>query len=306
MFTTKTSLIIPTKNRSLKIIKLLKSISRLKIKFNEIIIVDSSNKKHKEALLNYIKKKKIKLIFSRPSTTHQRNIGLKIKKKNSIFILFLDDDIMINKKSFLEMDKAIIKYSDQKKICSFGFNLKTNSRNFKFEKLKKSKILRFFGIYDSVAGKVLESGWHTKISNLKKDTFVEWIYTGATIYKSKIIKNKKLKDLNKGFNYLEDLYFSYHFTKKKFKHVVIAKAQVLNSNIVTRNNFKFGFIEILNRYKFVDNYLLNKQKFYFTAFLRSIFIMVNLLSFDFNTIFRFFGNLKGIMFCLFLDIKKIK
>ena len=61
MFTTKTSLIIPTKDRSLKIIKLLKSILKLKIKFNEIIIVDSSNKKHKETLLDYIKKKKLNL-----------------------------------------------------------------------------------------------------------------------------------------------------------------------------------------------------------------------------------------------------
>ena len=61
MFTTKTSLIVPTKNRSLKIIKLLKSILRLKIKFNEIIIVDSSNKKHKEVILDHIKKKKLNL-----------------------------------------------------------------------------------------------------------------------------------------------------------------------------------------------------------------------------------------------------
>ena len=88
MFTTKTSLIVPTKNRSLKIIKLLKSILKLKIKFNEIIIVDSSNKNHKEALINYIKKKKIKLIFSRPSTTHQRNIGLKFKKKTQNLFYF--------------------------------------------------------------------------------------------------------------------------------------------------------------------------------------------------------------------------
>ena len=62
------------------------------------------------------------------------------------------------------------------------------------------------------------------ISNLKEDTFVEWLYSGATIYKANIVKKTKFNNLNKGFNYLEDLYFSYNLTKKKFKHIVIAKA----------------------------------------------------------------------------------
>ena len=48
MFTSKTTLIVPTKNRSLKLIKLLNSILKYKIKFNEIIVIDSSNPKHKK------------------------------------------------------------------------------------------------------------------------------------------------------------------------------------------------------------------------------------------------------------------
>ena len=42
MFTQKTSLIIPTKDRPNKIIKLLKKLSIYKIKFNEILVIDSS------------------------------------------------------------------------------------------------------------------------------------------------------------------------------------------------------------------------------------------------------------------------
>ncbi len=215
MFTKKTTLIIPTKDRSAKLIKLLKKIINLKIKFNEIMVIDSSNQKNRDNIIKFLKKKKIKFISTFPSTTHQRNIGLRKRKKNSKYVLFLDDDIRLNTKSFKEMNDAIIKYKNQKDICSFAFNLKTNSKNFKFEKIKTSKFLKLFGLYDNIPGKVMKSGWHTKISNLKRDTFVEWIYTGATIYKTKIIKGRLLKDLNKGFNYLEDLYFSYRFTKKK-------------------------------------------------------------------------------------------
>ena len=43
MFTKKTSLIIPTKDRGHKLVSLLIFLKKLKIKFNEIIIVDSSN-----------------------------------------------------------------------------------------------------------------------------------------------------------------------------------------------------------------------------------------------------------------------
>ena len=57
MFTSKTTLIVPTKNRSLKLIKLLNSILKYKIKFNEIIVIDSSNPKHKKKILKYIKNK---------------------------------------------------------------------------------------------------------------------------------------------------------------------------------------------------------------------------------------------------------
>ena len=47
MFTSKTTLIVPTKNRSLKLIKLLNSILKYKIKFNEIIVIDNQQK-HKK------------------------------------------------------------------------------------------------------------------------------------------------------------------------------------------------------------------------------------------------------------------
>lgn len=63
MFTSKTTLIVPTKNRSLKLIKLLNSILKYKIKFNEIIVIDSSNPKHKKKYLNILKKEKLDFLI---------------------------------------------------------------------------------------------------------------------------------------------------------------------------------------------------------------------------------------------------
>ena len=304
MFTHKTTLIVPTRNRSSKLIKLIKDIVKLKIIFNEIIVVDSSDNHHKKKIIPFLTKKKIKLINTFPSTTHQRNVGLKVRKKNSKYILFLDDDIVINKKAFIEMNSGIIKYSKIDKICSFAFNLQTNKKKFKFERIKKSKLVKLLGLYSEKPGKVMKSGWHTKISNLSKDTFVQWIYSGATLFRTNIIKNMKFKNLNKGFNYLEDLHFSFNLTQKKFKHLVIAKATVSNPNLVSRNDLNFGFIEILNRYKFVETYKLNKINFYITAFIRMLYLITNILHLKTSWILRFFGNLKGIISCIILDINK--
>lgn len=304
MFTHKTTLIIPTRNRSSKLIKLIKDIVKLKIIFNEIIVVDSSDNHHKKKIILFLTKKKIKLINTFPSTTHQRNVGLKVRKKNSKYILFLDDDIVINKKAFIEMNNGINKYSKINKISSFAFNLQANKEKFKFERIKKSKLVKLLGLYSEKPGKVMKSGWHTKISNLSRDTFVQWIYSGATLFRTSIIKNMKFKNLNKGFNYLEDLHFSFNLTKKKFKHLVIAKATVSNPNLVSRNDLNFGFIEILNRYKFVETFRLNKLNFYITAFIRMLYLITNILHLKTSWILRFFGNLKGIISCIILDINK--
>ena len=43
MFTNRTSLIIPTKNRSSQIIKLINRLYTLNLDFNDLLIIDSSN-----------------------------------------------------------------------------------------------------------------------------------------------------------------------------------------------------------------------------------------------------------------------
>ena len=58
MFTHKTTLIVPTRNRSSKLIKLIKNIVKLKIFFNEIIVVDSSDNHHKKKIITFLTKKK--------------------------------------------------------------------------------------------------------------------------------------------------------------------------------------------------------------------------------------------------------
>ena len=61
MFEKKTTLIIPTKDRSQKIITLLKYLEKNKIIFKDIFIIDSSNYNHKIKIKIH-KNKKIKFM----------------------------------------------------------------------------------------------------------------------------------------------------------------------------------------------------------------------------------------------------
>jgi glycosyltransferase involved in cell wall biosynthesis len=101
MFTSKTGLIIPTRNRPKELYSTLDFFLKKKIKFFKIIVVDSSDKNFKKEIINICNKFSINLCFSKPSTSKQRNIGLKkIIKKKLKFIMFLDDDLMFYKNSF--------------------------------------------------------------------------------------------------------------------------------------------------------------------------------------------------------------
>ena len=62
----------------------------------------------KNDIKKILNNKKIKIFDSKPSTSIQRNIGLKNLIKNK-FIMFCDDDIVFNNKAILNMDKFIKK-----------------------------------------------------------------------------------------------------------------------------------------------------------------------------------------------------
>ena len=78
MFIKTTSLIIPTKNRLNNLNKFFRSIQKYHYLFNEIIIIDSSDYEIKNDIKKkFLNNKKIKIFDSKPSTSIQRNIGLK-------------------------------------------------------------------------------------------------------------------------------------------------------------------------------------------------------------------------------------
>ena len=188
LFTENTTLIIPTRNRSFQVIDLLKVLKVYKIKFFEILVVDSSNKKNSNILKNTSKKLKFKYFHTYSSTSYQRNFGLKKKNSSTGFIMFLDDDVIFYKSTFHEMNKTINKYILNNNVGGFGFNqVQKETDKSLIEKIKYSRFINLLGIYSYKIGKVLKSGWHTKILNAKSNLFSLYVLFLLTIVTSSYV-----------------------------------------------------------------------------------------------------------------------
>ncbi len=292
----KSLIIIPTKDRCREIKKSLKRLKKLKIKSENIIVIDSSNKKNFLENKNFYLKIKNNFLKSTPSISKQRNLGLKFaRKKHFNYIIFLDDDIKISKNSFLEMNKAILKYN-KLNIRFYGFNQINNLKDSFFEKIKKHKISKLLGLYHDKKGKILKSGFQTKINDLNKDTETEWISFAATVCKYEDIINRKFDESFSNYSYLEDLDFSI-MLKQKF--MVVSKATYNHEKIIERTSFGFGFVEIINRHKIILKHNLSKISFYkmiiMKILLNFLFCFIKNISF----IKRFSGNIVGLIYIIF-------
>tara|TARA_X000000950_G_scaffold235853_1_gene286402 strand:+ start:1352 stop:2236 length:885 start_codon:yes stop_codon:yes gene_type:complete len=287
----KISIIIPTKDRPELLRKTLVFLKKNKNFFNEVMIVDSSKKynfkKNIETIqyLNF----KVKHFYSKPSTSLQRNIGLKKLSKASNYVMFLDDDVDFKKHALKNMKNFILNNRD---YAGYGFNLmlKYNSWTNSF---KTNLILNYFDLYSNKPGKVSKSGWHSKAINLKKNTFVDWLPTQAVIYNKKTIKDRFFYLGFGSYSYLEDLEFSYTLSKKK-RLIIVSNAKYKSDNDVNRNFFLFGKKELVNRYIFLKRNKLKYSKF----LLMSFFIILKNFSqgfLNYRYFIRFFGNIYGLI-----------
>ena len=293
MFTNETSLIIPTKNRSNQIIKLIYQLKKLNINFNELLIIDSSDDYHSKKIEFECKKINIKYFKTKSSTSFQRNFGMSKINQNK-FVMFMDDDIVLFDNTFDKMNECIKKFSDFKNIAGFGFNQIENQNFSLFEKFKSSKIFEYFDIYPSSPGKVAQSGWHSKILNLKKDILADWVFTTICIYKFEDIKNLKFDETLGEYSYLEDLDFSLNLKSSGKKIYISSNSKFLHPENIDRSGFKFGVTEILNRFKIVNKHKLSKKLFMLGALLRFSMSLLKSLSFNKKYFLRCIGNIYSI------------
>jgi hypothetical protein len=304
MFTIRTSLIIPTKDRVVEISHLIRQLNFLKIKFREILVIDSSNDANSKIIKHLCLKNAIKYYKTWASTSHQRNYGL-AKIKLSEFIMFMDDDVIFFKKSFYEINKLISNNRNNTQIAGFGFNQTEKIKHNLLEQLKNNVIFNRLNLYSSTPGRVSKSGWHSKILNLKKDTLADWVFTTVCIYKAKDIKNFNFDENFGKYSYLEDLDFSLNLKKKNKKILISHLAKFKHPKNIDRSGLDFGMIEVINRYKIVKKHNLSICLFFIASVTRFILSLIKSLAFNKQYFLRAAGNILG-YFRILTNLTKVR
>ena len=100
--------------------------------------------------------------------------------------MFCDDDILFNNKAISNMDKFMKKPN----FIGYGFNLIEKKNTF-IERFKKNKLFSNYNLYSNIPGTVCKNGWHTKISDISRETKAMWLSTQASIYRVSYLNNNK-------------------------------------------------------------------------------------------------------------------
>jgi len=285
-------IIIPTRNRIKKLIKTLNFLKKNIFFFNKVIIVDSSDINLKNQIKIKIIKYNydIKLINSTPSTCIQRNLGFQYIK-NDKFIMFLDDDINFHSNAFKIMHNYLRKINN--KIVGISFNLITKNKINFLNKIKKNYIFDKIGFYRKEAGMISRSGWQTTFGNFDKNQKVEWMPTGAVIYRVEAIKKIRFEEKFADYGYLEDLDFSIKLRKKG--ELLVCKDAKFTHNMGTdKSNFNFGKKEFINRFFIVKKYNFSKLAFFIVFFFRTVITLLIAFSGNINYFKRFLGNVAAL------------
>ena len=202
------SIIICTKDRPKEIQKLLSTIQIQTKMPNDLIVVDGSDHPIK-SILHEFKALPIRYVQVRPpSLPKQRNVGISMLQECADWVAFLDDDLVLNPKNFLEVEEFIQNYQGEMPLAGVGLNVKNSMP------INRSKLRDLFLLGARTGGIFTRSGCPTILSSIQKTQQVDWLSGGNSFWKKKILAEFKFDEWFSGTGYSEDVDFSFRVSRK--------------------------------------------------------------------------------------------
>ena len=254
----KFSVVIPTRNRENSLRNLLNKINKQTLLPEEIIIVDSSDKK--QFLYDDINKSIKYLHTDKKSAAKQRNIGLSSVSKNIQILFFLDDDTNPVATYFEDMIGTLISLNA---VGVSGVTLNPD-KPARVKPVGINGFLKKISFLDSkIDGKLLISGIGIPVRERENRIIeVEWLI-GCSCWDFQKVKNLKFEEDFIGYSLGEDVIFSVKARKigKLFVNCNIAlnhaELPQTDSNVI-----KFHYMWVYYRFR-LSRYVENKVIFYF-------------------------------------------
>jgi GT2 family glycosyltransferase len=238
-----------------------------------------------------------------PSAAAQRNAGLAYVDDDIELIGFVDDDIVFEPNAIEKM--LTFWQAAPADVCGAAFNLQEEKTTATGGKLKHSGFSRWLGLYDPEPGAVAPSGWHTRLGAVKENTKVEWLISGAVLWRKEVLLSHQFDTFFRGYSYLEDLDFSYG-AGRNCQLVVVADAVFQHhhhhENLSPDWYYRFGQMEVRNRLYFVRKYGLSVWRCYLGLCIRfGQTLMEVIFKRQPVLFFRAGGNLLGLWKSLFMS-----
>jgi len=183
----KVSVIIPTKNRIQDVIRATNSILIQTTLPSEIIIVDSSDTKALNNRLKKFKKLRIRYFYTKPGRCFQRNYG--IKKSKGDILIFLDDDVILDKDYIKEIMRVFETYPYKIGGVTSRQKLKKITPLKKISLLAYNTFLKIFFIGGNKEGNFQPSGFPSPFPpDIWKIKKCEFLYGFSMAFKKEVIK----------------------------------------------------------------------------------------------------------------------
>ena len=268
----KISVIIPTLNRKNDLEKTLISISKCDNLPFEVIIIDQSDNEETKDFCDSFEKLNIRYFYTDiKSSALARNIWIDNLDKDCNFVLFLDDDVLLEKDFFNELEKFFL---DNEKAKWWVANIKSPTRQITFSK----RIWLFLLTWSFNQSRTYVTKWWFNVMPFeypKKIENVEWT-SGCGMFFRKSVFDEWFRFEKNFMKYslMEDCFLSYWIQEKyknslyyvpsiKLTHCESPASRIANKQRIYQN--------IIHRYYFIKKFNKSFSAYLWTMFIFSIF-----------------------------------
>jgi GT2 family glycosyltransferase len=292
------SFVVATKDRPDDLRRMLDSLAAQSRRPDEIIIVDSSAvpveldpQIARSLSVRYIR-------HAIPSAAKQRNVGIQAVGHDMTLVGFLDDDVILAPDALEKMLNFWASAPADLGGCAFNM---MNSPITPAQDLKASAVVRWLGLYSNVRGSVTRSGWQTLVGTIERTQWVEWLQSGAALWRADVFHNHRFDEFFDSYSYLEDVDFSYRVGRTR-RLAVVADARYWHypSTSGRVNALQFGTIEVRNRLYIVRKHHLSTGRCLLNILIRlTMTVGTAVRRWDRDAWRRALGNCRGLALYLF-------
>lgn len=195
------AVLVPTKDRPVKLRNLLESLAAQSAPVGRIIIIDGG-----ESIGDVVAEFRDRLpvehhVCRPPGQIRQRNMGMAILDGHTPLVASLDDDIVLEPEAVGRMIEFWNRVEPDTAAVSF------NIVNVPGDPQNRLKVL--LGLHAPEPGRVLRSGATTSNCSVPHDVRVQWLCGGATVWKLDILRTHSHREIASRWAIAEDLVFSY-------------------------------------------------------------------------------------------------